>query len=306
MSRAFRKVSPRIWSDAKFLSLSDDGKLALLFLLTHPTLTSLGALRGNCPGLAVEIRWKAERLETAIQELTAAGIVDLDAGASFIALPNYLKHNPPENPNVIKSWGDQAERLPECSAKERLIERAQQHAKDRGQTFLKAFTDAFPEWFPEPARNGSGNGMPNPETETETETEPENKPKPEPETEGEAVSGNGRRPVNGFYEGLTEADLRDPAKVAGWYERAATACRIGHDERSRLEFHAAAVHARSRPAGEKVGNFIWTLGQPVDKRFINNAEEQTAQDEIAALRRSLQHRRGGLATGAALVAEAVA
>ena len=32
----YRKISPCIWNDAKVRELSDKGKLALLFLLTHP------------------------------------------------------------------------------------------------------------------------------------------------------------------------------------------------------------------------------------------------------------------------------
>ncbi len=41
----YRKVETRIWNDATFRSLSDDGKLLFLFVLTHPSQTSLGAMR---------------------------------------------------------------------------------------------------------------------------------------------------------------------------------------------------------------------------------------------------------------------
>ena len=43
----YRKISPCIWNDAKVRELSDKGKLALLFLLTHPHMTPLGAIRAN-------------------------------------------------------------------------------------------------------------------------------------------------------------------------------------------------------------------------------------------------------------------
>lgn len=45
----YRKISPCIWNDAKVRELSDKGKLALLFLLTHPHMTPLGAIRANAP-----------------------------------------------------------------------------------------------------------------------------------------------------------------------------------------------------------------------------------------------------------------
>ncbi|MFR1532401.1 MAG: hypothetical protein ACLSTO_01075 [Bilophila wadsworthia] len=53
----YRKISPCIWNDAKVRELSDKGKLALLFLLTHPHMTPLGAIRANAPGLACELGW---------------------------------------------------------------------------------------------------------------------------------------------------------------------------------------------------------------------------------------------------------
>jgi hypothetical protein len=58
----YRKVDTRIWNDAQFCGLSDDGKLVFLLLLTHPNMTSLGAMRATLAGLAEEIGWEPERL----------------------------------------------------------------------------------------------------------------------------------------------------------------------------------------------------------------------------------------------------
>lgn len=43
----YRKIDSRIWNDAKFRELSDNGKLVFLMLLTHPSMTSLGAMRAT-------------------------------------------------------------------------------------------------------------------------------------------------------------------------------------------------------------------------------------------------------------------
>ena len=51
----YRKISPCIWNDAKVRGLSDKGKLTLFLLLTHPNMTSLGALRANLPGLPASL-----------------------------------------------------------------------------------------------------------------------------------------------------------------------------------------------------------------------------------------------------------
>ena len=61
MSR-YRKIDPRIWNDKKFRSLSDRAKLLFFMLLTHPSMTALGAMRATLPGLASEMGWTSKDL----------------------------------------------------------------------------------------------------------------------------------------------------------------------------------------------------------------------------------------------------
>ena len=126
----YRKIDPRIWNDAKFMSLSDDGKLAFLFLLTHPHMTALGAMRATLAGLAEEIGWETEAFREAFREALAEGMAKHDKKACLVALPNFIKYNKPESPNVIKAWDQALDLLPECSLKAEII----QH--------VKAFTEA--------------------------------------------------------------------------------------------------------------------------------------------------------------------
>lgn len=153
----YRKVDPRIWNDEKFLSLSDDGKLCFLFVLTHPHMTALGAMRGTIPGLAAEIRWKTERLRKAFGEVFRKALFEHDEGASFIALPNFLKYNRPENPNVVKSWRESLDLIPECSLKSKLVQR------------VKAFVEGLPKAFGEALPEVFRKGMPIQEQEQEQE-----------------------------------------------------------------------------------------------------------------------------------------
>src|SRR6266550_4963546 len=111
----FRKVSPAIHNDEKFTALSDDAQLTFFYLLTHPHQTSLGAMRASIPGLAAEKRWPLSRFARAFQEIQSKGMVRHDPAASFIWLPNFLKYNGPESPNVVKSWGQALDLLPECA-----------------------------------------------------------------------------------------------------------------------------------------------------------------------------------------------
>ncbi len=140
----FRKIDPRIWNDEKFRSLSSNGKLVFFLLLTHPNMTSLGAMRGTLCGLAEEIKWKEKDFTKAFAEAFAKGMVMNDSEASLIALPHFIRYNPPESPNVIIAWGKSVDLLPECSLRDRVII----DAKDSIKGFSKGFHEAFEKAMP--------------------------------------------------------------------------------------------------------------------------------------------------------------
>lgn len=156
----YRKVDPRIWNDAKFRDLSDNGKLVFFMLLTHPSMTALGAMRATVAGLAEELNWSVEGFRKAFAEVLHKGMVEHDAKACLIALPNFIKYNSPESPNVIKAWVSALDLLPECDLKTRVIARA----KAFSEGMSKAFAEALPEAF--------SKSMPNQEPEPEQEPEP--------------------------------------------------------------------------------------------------------------------------------------
>jgi len=142
----YRKISTRIWNDEKFINLSDDGKFLFLFLLTHPHMTSLGAMRATPEGLASELKWSSERLSKAFREAITKGMVKSNNGACCIFLPNFLKHNQPESPNVIKSWRNALDDIPECSLKDEAIQQAKNVSSKMSKAFQEAF-ESLPEAF---------------------------------------------------------------------------------------------------------------------------------------------------------------
>lgn len=141
----YRKIDTRIWNDAKFSALSDDGKLLFFMLLTHPNMTALGAMRGTPEGLAAEQRWPAERLSKAFGEALSKGIAEHDETACLIALPNFIRYNPPESPNVVKAWESALDLLPECALKFVVIQRAKAFAEGMSKGFSKALPEVFGE-----------------------------------------------------------------------------------------------------------------------------------------------------------------
>ena len=161
----FRKVDARMWNDAKVRELSERGKLVFLFAMTHPNLTMLGAMRATIPGLAAELPMDEEAFREAFRESLSKGMVKHDERASFLWLPNFLKYNKPESPNVVKAWPETFDLLPECTMKAQLF----QHVKDFVRALSKGFQEAFKEAFAE----DFAKIMPNQEQEQEQELEQE-------------------------------------------------------------------------------------------------------------------------------------
>ena len=163
MSR-YRKIDPRIWNDQKFRQLTNNGKLVFFMLLTHPSMTALGAMRATLPGLAAEIGWAPEAFQKAFAEAHQKGMAEHDESACIVALPNFLRYNPPASPNVIKAWAGSVDLLPECNLKTIALQRAKGFAEGMSEAFPKAFAEAFPKALPK--------AMPNQEQEQEQEKEP--------------------------------------------------------------------------------------------------------------------------------------
>ena len=123
----YRKIDSRMWNDEKVRTFSDDGKLSFLFLLTHPAMTAVGAMRATLPGLAAELSWPEKRFRTAIAPAIQLGMVEVNEVAAYVALPNFLRYNEPQGPNSVKAWTTALEAIPECAEKARLLARCQRY-----------------------------------------------------------------------------------------------------------------------------------------------------------------------------------
>lgn len=144
----YRKVDPRIWNDAKFRKLNDQGKLTFFFLLTHPHMTAIGAMRASLPGLASEIGWSEKAFREAFGDASQKGMALHEEGASLVWLPNFIRYNPPESPNVVKAWVNALELLPECSLLNRVIAESVAFASTLNKGFAEALPEAFTKAMP--------------------------------------------------------------------------------------------------------------------------------------------------------------
>lgn len=124
MARArYRKVFSEVYADDKFGELSPmqpSGQSLFLYLLTGPHCTSLpGVIVCGRAGLAEALGWSLEDFDRCFAELEQRAMVAADWKRRVIWLPNAIKHNRPENPNVVKSWAAHWREVPSCELKDR-------------------------------------------------------------------------------------------------------------------------------------------------------------------------------------------
>ena len=141
----YRKIDTRMWADARFRVLSSpppSGKYLWIALLTGPYTTNLpGLFRVGEMALAEELGWTLEGLREGFAELFREGLAKADWNARVVWIPNAIKYNPPDNPNVVKGWRDSWDEVPECALKAEAFHRLRTFTEGLGEGFAKAFVE---------------------------------------------------------------------------------------------------------------------------------------------------------------------
>lgn len=150
----YRKIDVRMWGDEKFQRLSrpaPNGQSLFQYLLTSPASTSVpGLFKENRVAIADELGWPLEGFDQAFAELLREGLVKADWKARVIWIPGSRKYNPPESPNVVRSWRVSLDEVPECALKDEAILVLRAFAEGLGEGFAKAFGEAMPKTMPNP------------------------------------------------------------------------------------------------------------------------------------------------------------
>lgn len=165
----YRKVESKIWGDPKFLALSERGQLTFLFLMTHPNQTMLGAMRTTAQGLAAERHLPLDAYMEAFNEILRQGMAKYDESACLVWLPNFLKCDGPQSPNVVRAWVKVFDLLPECALKTEVFQHARSYIEGLTEPFRKAFIEVFGEVLSQ--------DLPKPLPNQEPEQEPEQEKK---------------------------------------------------------------------------------------------------------------------------------
>jgi hypothetical protein len=163
-----RNVDLRLWSDAKFRSLSRNSQFLWLFLLTCPYTGDFpGLFRMSRAGVAEELDLTLEEFDRSFAELQSAGMAEADWAARLVWLPNAVRYNPPDNTNVAKAWAREFMQLPECDLRSRAAAETLAFLSRWNQDAANAFAAEADLAVPKKTRtsakstthlNGSGNG----------------------------------------------------------------------------------------------------------------------------------------------------
>ncbi len=127
--------------------MSDHGKLVFLHILTTPLSTPFGCYKAGKASLLEESRIDSKGFKEGFEEGLRDGLFEYDERTLTVFLPNFLKHNKPANPNVVKGWSKIFNELPKSPLKEKVFRAISECCEELGEPFTKAFNESFVEPF---------------------------------------------------------------------------------------------------------------------------------------------------------------
>jgi hypothetical protein len=164
MSR-YRNLKVCTWTDEKVRDLSPIpacGQGLWIYLLTGPMTGPIpGLFRAGRAALIEELGWESDDFDRTFQELVDRGMARADFKARLIWLPNGFRHNPPANPNVVKSWRSELAIIPECQLKQDAIVALLKVLAQQGANYVDALRQTPKLASAQAIVNGFGNGSVN-------------------------------------------------------------------------------------------------------------------------------------------------
>lgn len=155
----YTRVESRFWQDEKMRAVSDDARYLMLYLLTSPHRNILGLYFLPSPYACFDLGWDEKRFHKGLQELLKAGSVKYDTTTHVVLVQNYLKHNPLENPNQVKSAIDKLDEIPQTALFQEFLTVVEQYNKQYNKPFMKPLIERLRERLRQPgtgSETGSG------------------------------------------------------------------------------------------------------------------------------------------------------
>lgn len=141
--RDYGKVFATFWTSDTTSSLSDDGKMLALYLMTSPHTNALGCFRLTDGYVTDDMHWAPERVREGFAELFRKGFANRCETSGWVLIQKHMAWNRPENPNQVKAIARLALQVPSnfqfCNELKTALE---QHVDTEDADAKKALTEA--------------------------------------------------------------------------------------------------------------------------------------------------------------------
>ncbi len=125
----YSKVFVKIWSSKDFRSLSDNGKLTFMYLLTSPHRNMGGYYVLPFPYLCFDVGLSEQDARAALQEIVDTGMAMYDYDTHVVLVSNWFRYNPIENTNQAKGLNRQLGEMPASFLFSYFAEQVEEHCK---------------------------------------------------------------------------------------------------------------------------------------------------------------------------------
>jgi hypothetical protein len=145
-----KTIDARMWGDAKFRAISPpapNAQTLWVYLLTGPHATSIpGLFVAGIASMAEALAWPTKAFQKCFEEILSQGMAEFDHVTRVVWIPKAVHYDPPQSPNVVKSWRVYWDQIPECEL------------KVKAYAFLEAFLKGIGKGFEEAFKEGLGEG----------------------------------------------------------------------------------------------------------------------------------------------------
>jgi hypothetical protein len=163
----YSKIFVKIWHSKDFRTLSEEGKMLFLYLLTSPHRNMGGFYYLPLPYLCFDVCLDEKRVIKAFEELTDKDMALYDYNTQVVLIKKWFCYNPIENENQAKGLNKQLAEIPKSKLFKPFVNCVKEYCK---------YIESILKGFDIPSENPSETlskpyAKPGTETETETGTE---------------------------------------------------------------------------------------------------------------------------------------
>jgi hypothetical protein len=146
----WRRIPSLLWWEDRLQRLDNDHRVICFYAKTGPQSTSVGCYRMST-AVAVEDLGNVTPVEFdhRLSVVCEAFGWRFDVQTRVLWMPEWLAENPPQSPNVCKSWRKLLTNVPDCDVKfeaAHAVVRALRALPKNPQAFLEAFGELPKEW----------------------------------------------------------------------------------------------------------------------------------------------------------------